>query len=234
VISVNHLYKEMSKYFGPQGWWPTTPAGQTKPVYKKRKSQSLNEREKLEICIGAYLTQNTSWTNVEKAIAQLNKAKIFSITDLNKLSEKKLSKLIYSCGYYNQKTKRLKLFAKYVLRKYSGNLSNMFKKPLAELRAELLSLKGIGNETADSILLYAANKPSFVIDAYTIRIAGRFGIIKSRDYMEVQKFFVDRVKQSVPVYKEFHSFFVNLAKDFCNKKPKCKICPLTKKCPKRI
>lgn len=204
------LYKTLYSYFGPQHWWPA--------------------KSKFEVCVGAILTQNTAWQNVEKAIANLKRAKKLSLQGILSLSEKELAELIKSAGYYNQKAKRLKLFCEYVEQNYAGSLKHFFNKPLAELREELLSLHGIGYETADSIILYAAEKPSFVIDAYAVRIMERFCNVKLKSRAELKQFFEDTLPKDVKLYNEYHALLVELAKNFCKKKPLCNKCPINKKC----
>jgi len=212
---IKRLYKKLLSFFGKQEWWPVTDKNKLIPEYKKRKR--LNKKQKFEISIGAILTQNTSWKNVEKAIIQLNKKNLMDAEKIKKISKKKLAKIIKSSGYYNQKAERLKIFAEFFIKN---------KNPKRE---ELLKLKGIGKETADSILLYAFNKPYFVIDAYTKRIMQRLGF-KFKDYDELQKIFEENLKKNVKIYKEYHALLVELAKNYCKKKPLCKECPIKKEC----
>ena len=217
--------------FGPQGWWPTTPDGGTAPKYRRRNTYGkLTEREQFEICTGAILTQNTSWKNVEKAIENLNKKKLVRADKIASLDLRKLAELIRPSGYYNQKAKRLKAFAKYVSDKYKGKLSVLFSKPLVAARKELLELHGIGPETADSMLLYAGNQSSFVVDAYTVRLGERLGWFKNKDYHWIKEFFEARLPQSTAIYKEFHAMIVALGKDYCRKKSLCGLCPLKYVC----
>jgi endonuclease-3 related protein len=204
------LYKKLYTYFGPQHWWPA--------------------QTKFEVCVGAILTQNTAWQNVEKAIANLKKVRKLSLQGMLSLSEKELAGLIRSAGYYNQKAKRLKLFCEYVKENYNGSLRRFFNKSLDELRKELLSLHGIGSETADSIILYAAEKPSFVIDAYTVRIIERVYNIRFKSRTELKQFFENRLPKDTKLYNEYHALLVELAKNFCKKKPLCDKCPINKKC----
>lgn len=204
------LYKMLHAYFGPQHWWPA--------------------KTKFEVCVGAILTQNTSWQNVERAIRNLKRAKKLSLRGILSLNEKQLANLIKSAGYYNQKARRLKLFCKYVQQNYSGRLKRLFNKSLTDLREELLSLHGIGEETADSIILYAAEKPSFVVDAYTERIIERACNIKLKSRSELKKFFEDNLPKDVKLYNEYHALLVALAKNFCKKRPLCDKCPINKKC----
>jgi len=202
------LYQELYAYFGPQHWWPAdTP---------------------FEVMVGAILTQNTSWLNVEKAITNLKKYKALNPGKLHRLSHRRLAALIRPAGYYNIKARRLKEFLFFFIHSYQGSIKKMsFKNPL-ELRQQLLSVNGIGPETADSILLYALNKPVFAVDAYTKRILSRHGFIPLNcDYDLVQNLFRQNLKNNVKLFNEFHALLVRLGKEFCLKsKPKCDMCPL--------
>ena len=203
------LYKLLYSHFGPQHWWPASNA--------------------FEVCVGAILTQNTDWRNVEHAIENLKKAKKLSMEGISNLEHEELERLIRSAGFYRQKAVRLKEFCKYVKERYNGSLEKMFSKPISELRSELLALHGIGEETADSIILYAANKPSFVIDAYTARIFERyFG--KRATKAQLKEIFENSLPKDVKLYNEYHALLVALAKQFCRKKPLCEKCPINKKC----
>ncbi|MCD6215852.1 MAG: endonuclease III domain-containing protein [Candidatus Aenigmarchaeota archaeon] len=197
------VYEILLNRFGPQGWWP---------VYSKNK--------KYEICIGAILTQNTAWNNVEKALSNLRKDNLLEPKEILRISEKKLKRLIKPAGFFNQKAKRIKRFTKFFLDNPDPT------------REELLAIKGIGPETADSILLYAFNKPEFVIDAYTKRIFSRFGLIKTQKYSKIKLLFEKRIKKDVKIYKEYHALIVKLAKEYCRKKPICERCPLKNICKK--
>ena len=197
------IYNNLYSHFSPQYWWPVTKDGSIGPKYHK--SIKLNENQKLEICFGAILTQNTNWKNVEKAIIQLNKNKLININKIIKINNKKLASIIRSSGYHNQKTKKLKNFCSFLLENYNGKLNLFFKNNINKLRNELLSIKGIGPETADSIILYAANKPIFVIDAYTKRIMNRIGF-KEETYDELQSLFMSNLNvemrgESIPIRK---------------------------------
>ena len=201
------FYQKLFAYFGPQHWWPgDTP---------------------FEIIVGAILTQNTNWGNVEKAICNLKKAKVLTPQALHKLSIKKLSTLIKPSGFFNIKAKRLKNFMDFLFEEYNGKISNMKKEPLPVLRKKFLSVNGIGPETADSILLYALNKPIFVVDAYTKRVLSRHGILdRNSDYREVQKIFMENLKRDVKLFNEYHALLVRVGKTFCKSKPVCENCPL--------
>jgi len=214
---LEHIYDILYESFGPQDWWPgDTP---------------------FEIIIGAILTQNTNWTNVEKAIANLKRAKLLSPEKLHKLDKSKLAGLIRPAGYFNIKAKRLKNFLDWFFEEYCGKLKNLEKIPTDRLRRELLSVNGIGPETADSILLYALERPVFVIDAYTVRICLRHHLIKhNTDYHQVQGLFESnlacshkgRLTADVQLFNEYHALLVHLGKDFCKPTPRCEICPLNK------
>ena len=166
--ALHEYYQTLFAAWGCQHWWPA--------------------QSRFEVIVGAYLTQNTSWTNVEKALASLRKAGLLSIDGIRRTSQPNLAKLIRSSGYFRQKAQRLKTFVRFLDAEYGGSLARMFARPTAELRQELLALNGVGPETADSILLYAGNHPVFVVDAYTRRILERHGLIaSSAGYDEVRQ-----------------------------------------------
>ncbi len=203
-----NLYQKLYSYFGPQHWWPAkTP---------------------FEVMVGAVLTQNTSWQNVEKAIANLKKNKLLEPHTLHRLPKKRLAALIKSAGYYNIKAKRLKNFLGFLIKDYSGKLKAMSSEDTAHLRQKLLFVNGIGPETADSMLLYALNKPVFVVDAYTKRILSRHGFIKEgATYEEIQNLFMQNLAKDVKLFNEYHALLVRLGKEFCLKNnPKCQGCPV--------
>ncbi|MDD4980508.1 MAG: endonuclease III domain-containing protein [Candidatus Omnitrophica bacterium] len=204
---LNLIYKKLYSYFGPQHWWPGDSP--------------------FEVMVGAILTQNTSWLNVEKAINNLKKHKVLTADKLYKLSSKRLALLIRPAGYYNIKAERLKIFLRFFLKYYQG-LEGMLNSDTLALRNQLLGVKGIGPETADSILLYALNKPVFVVDAYTRRILSRHRFIpEGADYHQTQNLFMQNLKKSVKLFNEYHALLVKLGKEFCLKnKPRCEICPL--------
>ena len=222
------IYTKLHSHFGPQHWWPVTLDNKAIPKYHK--NIKLNEKQKLEICFGAILTQNTSWKNVEKAIIQLNKNNLIGIKKILKIDNEKLAKIIKSSGYHNQKAKKLKSFCSYIFKNYKGNLNLFFKNNIGTLRNELLSINGIGPETADSIILYAAKKPIFVIDAYTKRIMNRLGY-KEEKYDELQKLFMDNLENDEKYFNEYHALLVELGKNYCRKNnPLCSNCPINKYC----
>lgn len=202
------IYERLYNFFGPRNWWPAdTP---------------------FEVIIGAILTQNAAWANAEKAIKNLKKEKLLSPVKLNSISSRRLKKLIKPSGFYNVKARRLKNFLYYFFKKYKNNMARIKRKKLYDLRKELLALKGIGKETADSIMLYAFNKPIFVIDTYTKRIFSRHNLIdEGADYDALQKVFMDNLPRRYRLFNEYHALIVELGKRFCkSKKPLCSICPL--------
>jgi len=239
---VHFLYKRLLKHYGPQHWWPAGTAW--------------------EMMVGAILTQNTSWANVEKAISVLKKSKGLSIRAIAAMPRLRLEKLIRSSGYFRQKSKRLQLFAREMERNPEffrqlrgegllpplwgkvgmGGCRRRLRPPtsilphrgggsIEDLRDRLLSLHGVGPETADSILLYAGGYPSFVVDAYTRRIGQRMGLFTSDNYLEVQTFFQDRLPREPALYNEFHALIVRHAKDICtSRNPRCEACPIRRHC----
>lgn len=202
------IYKKLYQTFGPQHWWP----GETP----------------FEIAIGAILTQNTNWGNVEKAIDNLKKQNALSARVIHKMPVRLLSELIRPTGYFNIKAKRLKSFIDFLMNNYHGSMKRMKNTDMHSLRKKLLSINGIGPETADSILLYALEKPVFVIDAYTKRVLSRHGIMNhEKPYDEFQELFYSALEKDVKLFNEYHALFVNLGKTFCKKKkPLCELCPL--------
>jgi endonuclease-3 related protein len=201
------IYELLYERFGPQHWWP---------------GQSV-----LEIIVGAVLTQNTNWTNVEKAISNLKVAGSLSLEKLYGMDNSELAKLIRPAGYYNLKAKRLKNLINVLVDEFNGRLCEMASLDTESLRERLLSIKGIGPETADSILLYAFEKPVFVVDAYTARVTIRHGLIEPAiDYESLQDLFQSNLPQEVQLFNEFHALLVRVGKEFCRPKPKCMSCPL--------
>ena len=214
------IYQLLYDKFGPQNWWPIMP-------YDGRDTRDENQQAKIEIITGAILTQNTSWTNVEKAIKNLKETNNLSTEKLYQLETPQLALLIKSAGYYNIKANRLKNFINWLYENYDGDLSNLESLDTDSFRTELLSIKGIGRETADSILLYAYNRPIFVIDAYTARITVRHELVEpGADYEQLRDFFESNLPQDVKLYNEFHALLVRLGNEFCKPKPKCPDCPL--------
>ncbi|MBW2030936.1 MAG: endonuclease III domain-containing protein [Deltaproteobacteria bacterium] len=202
------MYEILLSRFGPQYWWP----GETE----------------LEVMVGAVLTQNTNWKNVERAIKRLKEEDMLSLRALHSLSIQDLARMIRPAGYYNVKARRLKNLVRFVLERCGEDLSLFLNQETDELRDGLLSVKGIGEETADSILLYAARRPVFVIDAYTYRILSRHGmVVEQSSYSELQSLFMDNLPRDRELYGEFHALIVRTGKEFClSSKPKCRGCPL--------
>lgn len=217
---VKKIYKIMIRAYGPQGWWPLTERYKFIPEHKGKKPDTL--QRKFEIIIGAILTQNTAWKNVEKAITELNRKKLLDLERLKALPEKKLAELIKPSGYYNQKAKKLRLMIKFLKSNKEVNRKN------------LLSIWGVGPETADSILLYAYNQPFFVIDAYTKRIFSRIGLCKEYvSYENLQGMFHKGLEKNVELFKEYHALLVEHGRKYCRTKPLCKECILRKECNHR-
>jgi endonuclease-3 related protein len=206
------VYRTLLRAFGGQGWWPAeTP---------------------FEVVVGAILTQNTAWRNVERAISNLKEKAVLTPEGLRGISETRLAELIRPAGYYNVKAKRLKDMMSFLDKEYGGDLRRMFNESLPSLREKILQVKGIGPETADSILLYAGEKRIFVIDAYTRRVLSRHGMItEEAPYNDIQDLFMLCLPQDVSLYKEYHALFVHLAKTFCRTEPQCADCPLGEEWP---
>ncbi len=199
------IYKRLYKAFGPRGWWP----GHTP----------------FEVMVGAVLTQNTAWTNVEKAIRNLKREKVLTPARLNGVDTSRLARLIRPAGYFNVKAKRIKSLVNFLFKEYKGDLRRMREERINTLRPKLLGVHGVGPETCDSILLYALEKPVFVIDAYTKRIFSRCGAAKEDiPYEELQSVFMEYLPKSVRLYNEYHALIVQLGKDICRKDPKCGLC----------
>ena len=202
------IYNSLYNYFGPLNWWPgDTP---------------------FEIMVGAILTQNTSWSNVEKAINNLKKENLLEPGKLFRINQEKLAQLIKPSGYYNIKARRLKNFVNIFVNDFEGSVEKMFSGDGRKLRKKLLNVNGIGPETADSILLYVGKKPFFVVDAYTKRIFSRHKLIsKDSTYYQIQEFFTKNLDRDVKLFNEFHAQIVVLGKDMCtSKNPNCSKCPI--------
>lgn len=232
MVTVKTVFDILFNSYGPQHWWPID----------ERYHQNQHSDPRFEIITGAILTQNTAWTNVEKAILNLKRQKALTINTIAQLKEENLKKMIQPSGFFNQKAQRLKLFSAYLQKKYEGDFQKFFSRDPAEIRHELLSLQGIGPETADSILLYAGDHPVFVVDAYTRRICQRFTFpVDTESYEHVQQFFEKELINTIPkndlisTYKELHALLVRLAKEHCWKKnPLCSTCPLRELCKKLL
>ena len=230
LLSCDSIYRLLMEHFGPQGWWPVTPYGSSSPRYFPGDYRKMNGREQWEICVGAILTQNTAWKNVEKALAALYDEGVMDVRGIMAVDNARLASSIRSSGYYNQKTVRLKNFAGYIMKTYNGRVSLLFDRPLKAVREELLGLSGIGPETADSMLLYAGGKPVFVIDAYTRRMGSRLGWTLGKRYEEAQLFFQRSLPRDTVIFNEYHALIVALGKDYCAARPRCEQCPLRHGC----
>lgn len=208
------IYKILLNTFGEQHWWPTD-----------------SKSPEFEIMIGAILTQQSTWKNVEDAIKNLKRKNFLTPERLAFADQAEIEEIIRSTGFYKQKARRIMDFSKYIQEKYSGDIGLMFAKDRDDLRNELLSLKGIGKETADSIVLYAAHKPIFVIDAYTYRIFSRIGMITGKEkYDELREKIEKEIRPNEKIYNEFHALLVQHAKTICKTKPLCGECPLLENC----
>lgn len=214
--TLSDVYERLFAHFGPQNWWPgDTP---------------------FEIAVGAILTQNTNWGNVERAINNLKKNKMLTPKKLGTLTQSKLAELIRPAGYYNIKAKRLKNFLQFLAESSGGSLKDLARRETTALRTALLSVNGVGPETADSILLYALEKEVFVVDAYTRRFLTRHKILSGKeDYETVRNMFEDsfpvtktpnKYGRRLQFFNEFHALIVMLGKNYCKPKPKCQDCPL--------
>ena len=206
---IQESYDTLFARWGAQHWWPA--------------------RTRLEMMLGAILTQNTAWSNVEKAISNLRKSNALNFQTLETASKEQLAGWIRPAGYFNQKAGYIKGMVGTIREKHDGSLNKLFALDTPALRRELLSWKGIGPETADSILLYAAKRPVFVVDAYTLRFLSRHGWCRrNAPYDSVAKLFTDNLPRDVQLFNEYHALIVRLGKEHCNAKPKCEGCPLEK------
>ena len=212
-MSVLHeAYERLLHVFGSQHWWPG--------------------ESPFEIAAGAILTQNTNWKNVEKALTNLREADALSVGKVYKLADEELAELIRPAGYYRLKTNRLKNFARMIVDEFDSDIGQLFELGLDDLRERLLRVNGIGPETADSIVLYAAEKPVFVIDAYTSRVLKRHGWIDyDADYFAMQEYFHSALATDVAFYNEYHALIVQVGKQYCGTSPKCEECPLREMLP---
>ncbi len=210
------VYHRMYRRYGPQGWWPGDGP--------------------LDVVIGAILTQSAAWTNVEKALRNLKDADCWSLESIDRCAQEELASIIRPSGYFNAKARKLKAFARHVCHHYGGHLEAFFDQETVELRSELLSIHGIGPETADDILVYAAGKPSFVIDAYTRRIMDRMGLISQKEsgkktsYEECQLRFQENLPADPQLFNEYHALLDQHAKVACAKVPRCADCCLLDLC----
>jgi endonuclease III related protein len=200
-------YRAMRARFGHRNWWPADSP--------------------FEVCVGAVLTQNTAWKNVVKAIDNLKAERALDPLRIYEMDRSQLAELIRPCGYYNVKAARLRNVVSHLVEKHAGDLDALFLPPVEALREELLSINGVGKETADSIILYAAYKPVFVVDAYTRRVLERHGLMPERsDYDSIQAFFHANLECSVELFNDFHAQLVAVGHAFCKRTPLCDQCPL--------
>ena len=229
-------YRRLLERYGPQGWWPTTMTAATEPRYHPGDGpRQLSAEERWEVVVGAILTQNTSWAGAAESISALQKRSSLQPERLARMSLSVLSRSIRPSRYHNQKARRLHDLASYVLRLYDGSIDAFLgcepHKSDEQLREELLSLDGIGPETADSILLYGAQRSAFVVDAYTKRICSRLGLVEADvAYDELQVLFVDSLKADVQTFNEYHALLVRHAVEHCRIKPGCEGCCLRSSC----
>jgi endonuclease III related protein len=202
-----HIFDLLLAQYGPLHWWPAeTP---------------------FEVCVGAILTQNTNWRNVEKAIVNLKQEGVLTAEALRDLPRERLAALIQPSGFFNVKSVRLQAFINWLHDRYGGSLENMFRGDWRELREDLLKVKGIGRETCDSILLYAGHKPTFVVDAYTVRLFSRLGLVREKaGYEEVRALFMANLPGDAGLFNEYHALIVRHGKDHCRTKPRCSGCVL--------
>ena len=204
------IYQRLLSAYGPQGWWPADT--------------------RFEVMVGAILTQATAWRNVERAIQRLKAAGALSPERMARLSEGELAELIRPAGFFRQKTRRLRALLRLIGQ--HGSVEGLLSLPAGELRRQLLSVPGVGPETADSILLYAAGYPVFVVDAYTKRILHRLGLLSGEKagYEEVQELFESNLPRDPKLYGEYHALLVRHAKEHCRARPRCPGCPLAPVC----
>lgn len=205
---LKRMYSLLFKSFGPQHWWPA--------------------ETRFEVAVGAVLTQNTNWGNVERAIENLKAAKALTPAMLHKMPASELAPLIRPAGYFNVKARRLKSFVAFLVSQYRGSMERMAREEEHSLRVKLMAINGVGPETADSILLYGLDKPMFVIDAYTKRVLSRHGMLEIKDsYDYFQALFHSCLKKDVRMYNEYHALLVMAGKHYCRPKtPRCGQCPL--------
>lgn len=204
---IREVFERLLAAFGPQHWWPA--------------------ETRLEVIVGAILTQNTAWRNVETAISRLKQQDLLKVDAMLEIPEQQLQELIRSSGYYNQKARRLKIFFEHIRTRWDGDLEGLLSLDLLPLREELLGINGIGPETADSIILYAAQQPSFVVDTYTHRVLSRHGwFAETYDYHRLRDYFMDYLQPNVYFFQEIHALLVRTGNEFCRRKPSCRDCPL--------
>lgn len=203
-------YRRLLQHHGPQHWWPA--------------------RTEFEVIVGALLMQQTAWANVERAIAGLREAGLLEVHALAAASVPTIRRHVRVAGLYRTKPGRLKAFCRHLVERCDGDLAAYFDRPTDAVREDLLAQPGVGPETADSILLYAGHKPTFVVDAYTVRIGTRLGLFNARGYEDVKRYFEVHVRRDTARYQEYHALLVQHAKALCRPKPKCDECPLRSGC----
>ena len=209
--TLQNIYDRLMVNYGPQHWWPA--------------------EQPFEVIIGAILTQSAAWGNVEKAIANLQEAKALAPEVLRELPLPEVTTLIHPCGYYKAKAQKLKAFSYWLDNHYKDDLNKLFANDIQHLRQELLSIHGIGEETADSIILYAASKPIFVIDGYTRRIINHIGLAPVKNnYNAYQTLFMENLPSDVELFNEYHALLVCLGKNVCHRRPLCQQCCLNNTC----
>lgn len=207
------LYDRLFARYGPQHWWPA--------------------ESDVEMVVGAFLVQNTAWANAEKAVSALKAADRLRVEALDALTRDELAELIRSSGFHRQKAARIKGFVAHLAQRHGGSLERLLARPTADLRAELLSLDGVGPETADSIVLYAARQPSFVVDAYTRRLFYRLGWSERPTYETIQARCHQELPRDSALFNEFHALIVRHAVVHCRARPRCAGCPLLDRCARR-
>jgi endonuclease-3 related protein len=211
AVRLLDVYRRLFAAYGPQHWWPAETS--------------------FEVIVGAILTQSAAWTNVEKAIANLKAADALSPRGLARLTEAELARMVRPAGYFNAKTRKLKAFVEMLQAGFGGELERLLTAPLGELRGRLLATHGIGPETADSILLYAAGRPAFVIDAYTRRLFSRLGVAPQNEtYDSWQSLFMANLEADPGLFNEYHGLIVRHGKEVCRREPRCEECPLLSGC----
>ncbi len=210
---LTEVFNRLAAHFGPLHWWPA--------------------QSPFEVVVGAILTQNTAWRNVEYAIANLKKAGALTPAALRAIERDELEILIRPAGFFRQKAERLQLFVEHLFARHGGDLAALLTGPLETVRAELLDCKGVGPETADSILLYAGNRPSFVVDAYTRRLFTRLSVLHGDEgYEKIRSLFMEHLPHDTDLFNEYHALIVEECKTFCRKRaPLCSSCPLLAGCP---
>lgn len=204
---IRWIYQRLWRRWGPQGWWPA--------------------QHQFEMMVGAILTQHASWRNVERAVARLREAEALSVKPLRRMPRRRLERLVRPVGFFRVKARRLHAFVEWLQEAWDGSVRRLLRQPVEHARSLLLSVPGIGPETADAMLLYAGRRPVFVVDAYTRRICVRHGLVPERaSYHEVQQLFHAALPRNTRVYNEYHALLVRLGKTYCRTRPQCDRCPL--------